>query len=102
MFFLKTRIHSWTNIVTSRFATVSQAGDISFVPQGYVHWIENIGNGPLHFLVMLSNEEPETIELSEIMASAPKATLAKALGLSKAVMDQIPTKKVMIAEGSVL
>jgi len=29
-------------------------GDISFVPRGYVHWIENIGSGQLHFLVISS------------------------------------------------
>lgn len=32
------------------------AGDISFVPQGYLHWIENMSDKELHFLVVLSHE----------------------------------------------
>src|SRR3954452_18102961 len=40
-------------------------GDISFIPQGHIHWIENRGRGPLHFLLVLASDEPETIMLSE-------------------------------------
>ena len=46
----------------------------SFVPRGYVHWIQNVGNGPLNFLVILSHELPETIELSETMTGVPAGT----------------------------
>ena len=78
------------------------AGDISFVPQGYVHWIENIGQGPLHFLVVLSHEEPETIELSEILSGIPKDTLAAALGVPKKLLEAIPEKTVTIGVGAIL
>ena len=79
-----------------------EAGDISFVPQGYAHWIENVGQGPLHFLVILSSEEPETIELSEILAGVPKDTLATALGLSRALLEGVPAKTVTIGAGPIL
>ena len=77
-------------------------GDISFVPQGYAHWIENVGDGPLHFLVILSHEEPETIETSEIIGGVPKPTLASALGLAEDLVNQLHGKTVTIGDGSIL
>ena len=79
-----------------------EEGDISFVPQGYVHWIENTGPGELRFLVTLSHEEPETIELSEILAEVPKTTLASTLGLSQDLLDKLPMARVTIGGGPVL
>ncbi len=79
-----------------------EAGDISFVPQGYVHWIENVGKGDLHFLVVLSHEEPETIELSEMLSGVPTETLAKVLGLSKDALRALPDKTIVIGGGPVL
>lgn len=77
-------------------------GDVSFVPQGHVHWIENAGDEDLKFLLTLSHEEPETIELSEILAEVPKSTLASALGLSEELLDKLPEARVTIGGGSVL
>lgn len=78
------------------------AGDISFVPQGYAHWIENVGEEPLHFLVVLSHEEPETIELSEILTGVPRESLARALGVSEGALEGLPDKTVTIGRGVVL
>lgn len=78
-----------------------EEGDISFVPQGYLHWIENTGKDNLHFLVVLSNEEPLTIELSEMLSGIPKETLTRAYGVSKAFFDELPKKTVTIGDGSV-
>jgi oxalate decarboxylase/phosphoglucose isomerase-like protein (cupin superfamily) len=71
-------------------------GDISFVPQGFIHWIENTGPDQLHFLVVLSNEEPLTIELSETVAGLPREVARKVLGLSDAGLDELPTEAVTI------
>lgn len=75
-------------------------GDISFVPRGYIHWIENIGSGQLHFLVILSNEIPETIELSETLGGVPAKTLAASLGVSEQLLEKLPAKAVTIGAGS--
>jgi len=75
-------------------------GDISFVPRGYVHWIENIGSGQLHFLVILSHEIPETIELSETLSGVPKKTLSASLGISDQFLEKLPEKAVTIGAGS--
>lgn len=71
-------------------------GDISFVPQGFVHWIENTGDERLHFLVVLSHEEPQTIELSETLAGVPDGVLAKVLGADQETLAALPKKAVVI------
>ena len=71
-------------------------GDISFVPQGYLHWIENLGDEPLSFLVVLSHEEPQTIEFSEMFSGVPNQTLAKMYEIPEAAFDQIPERTVII------
>jgi len=71
-------------------------GDISFVPQGFIHWIENTGDKPLHFLVVLSHEEPLTIELSETLAGLPRDVAQKVLGLSDEALEGLPQETVTI------
>jgi|HubBroStandDraft_6_1064221.scaffolds.fasta_scaffold842267_1 oxalate decarboxylase/phosphoglucose isomerase-like protein (cupin superfamily) len=75
-------------------------GDISFVPRGYVHWIENVGSEPLHFLVVLAHELPETIELSETLVGVPDKTLSAALGVPQNLLSGLPKKTVTIGAGS--
>jgi len=75
-------------------------GDISFVPRGYVHWIENIGNETLNFLVVLSHEQPETIELSETLIGVPRETLSSTLSVPKELLASLPKETVTIGGGS--
>ena len=76
-----------------------EPGDISFVTQGHLHWIENVGSEPLSFLVVLSHEEPATIELSEMLKGVPKETLARMYGVSERVFEAIPNRTVIIGGG---
>ena len=71
-------------------------GDISFVPQGFLHWIENTGDTPLSFLVVLSHEEPQTIELSEMIAGVPNEALGRMYGIDPKVFDAILRRTVTI------
>jgi len=73
-----------------------KTGDISFVPQGYLHWIENTGTEPLSFLVVLSHEEPLTIELSGMLAGVPNATLGNMYDVSEQVFEAIPDRTIVI------
>ena len=75
-------------------------GDISFVPRGYIHWIQNVGSEPLHFLVILSHEIPETIELSETLSGVPRKTLAASLGVSEQSLQDLPKGAITIGTGS--
>lgn len=70
-------------------------GDISFVPQGYLHWIKNVGSGPLEFLVVLSHEEPETLEMSEMMKGVPEADMSKMYGFDAKSLAGIPETGVL-------
>jgi oxalate decarboxylase/phosphoglucose isomerase-like protein (cupin superfamily) len=67
-----------------------EEGDISFVPQGYLHWIENTGKSNLRFLVILSDEEPETIELSEMVAGVPNNNIKQLFGVDAEAFGKIP------------
>ena len=77
-------------------------GDISFVPRGYVHWIENVGHETLNFLVVLSHEQPETIELSETLIGVPKETLSSTLNVPQDLLAKLPKETVTIGGGSKL
>jgi oxalate decarboxylase/phosphoglucose isomerase-like protein (cupin superfamily) len=48
-----------------------EPGDVCFIPQGHMHWIQNTGGIPLHFLLTLSHEEPQTIEFSALATGVP-------------------------------
>jgi len=74
-------------------------GDISFVPQGYLHWIENTASKDLEFLVVLSHEEPETIELSEMLAGVSNDTLGKLYGLRADMFKHVPKSGIRIGKG---
>lgn len=39
-------------------------GELAFQPQGWPHWMENIGEGPLVGIFMYSHEQPVTIDLT--------------------------------------
>jgi oxalate decarboxylase len=41
-------------------------GDVTFIPTGYFHWIENKSTKPVHFLLILNHAEPKTIELKSV------------------------------------
>lgn len=69
------------------------------MPQGFLHWIENRGDEPLSFLVVLSHEQPLTVELSEMLAGVPNETLAKMYEVSPSVFERIPAKTVVIGGG---
>lgn len=57
-----------------------EPGDAAFVPRGYLHWIENVGETPARFLLVVSHETPETIELADMIAGAPQAVSRKTAG----------------------
>ncbi|MBR1066493.1 cupin domain-containing protein [Bradyrhizobium liaoningense] len=48
-----------------------QSGDAAFVPQGYVHWIENNSKAQARFILIATHERPETIEVQAVNAAVP-------------------------------
>ena len=76
--------------------TLRVAAGGSMKSLGWTVRIENTGSEPLHFLVILSHEEPLTIELSETLAGIPNEVLAKVLGMSESALGELPTEAVTI------
>ena len=48
-----------------------QPGSISFVPEGYTHYIQNTGDEELHVILAFTHEQPETTDLSQALPSFP-------------------------------
>jgi oxalate decarboxylase/phosphoglucose isomerase-like protein (cupin superfamily) len=64
-------------------------GDLAFIPQGALHWIENIGDEDLQFTLILSHEAPQTIELTEMLAGVPEDVLARVLDVSEELLADL-------------
>ena len=78
-------------------------GDIFFVPQGYAHYIENIGADECHFLLAFNNgafNEFSTFSITEWIAQTPKDVLIKNFGLPADVFEKFPKKEVYMALGT--
>lgn len=50
-------------------------GDVSFVPQGLVHYQQNLGCEPATFLVSLNSEDPGAIVLITLFFELPSEAL---------------------------
>lgn len=57
------------------------AGSVTFVPNGYAHYIQNTGSGTLRMVIAFSHEEPEHINLSETLDYVPREFLAETFGV---------------------
>jgi oxalate decarboxylase len=58
-----------------------EAGDISFIPQGWFHSIKNIGDEELSLLVVFNNESPNDIGISVGLGGMSNKVLAETLGV---------------------
>ncbi len=47
-------------------------GELAFQPMGWVHWFENTSDQPLFAVFMYSHEQPETIDLPDVLPNLPK------------------------------
>jgi oxalate decarboxylase len=81
-----------------RIETLNQ-GDVGFIPQGYGHSLENVGNEPCRVLIGFNSGIYEEIDLSEWIASNPVDVLATNFGQPASVFAKFPRKDVFIADG---
>ena len=47
-------------------------GEVAFQPAGWPHWLENTGDEPMFALFMYSHEQPETIDMPDVIPGLPK------------------------------
>jgi oxalate decarboxylase len=57
-------------------------GSITFVPNGYTHYIQNTSPDDLHVLTAFTHEQPETTDLSQALPGIPTLLLAQTFGVS--------------------
>ena len=72
-------------------------GDVGYVPQGYGHYIENVGEEECRVLFAFNSGEYQEISLSGWLASNPRLLLATNFGVSETIISRFPKKDVFIA-----
>lgn len=65
-------------------------GDVGYVPMGYGHYLENIGEGECRMLFVFNNPVYQEIGLAEWMASNPPELVATNFGVPEAVVAKFP------------
>jgi len=74
-----------------------EKGDVGYIPQGYGHSLENIGDEPCRVLIGFNTGIYEEIDLSEWIARNPVDVLATNFGKPAALFEKFPHKDVFIA-----
>ena len=77
-----------------------QQGDVGYIPQGYGHSIENIGDKPARLLIGFNTGTYETIDLTQWIAGNPVDVLATTFGQSAEFCEKFPHEDVFIADRS--
>lgn len=71
---------------TEQFA----AGDVGYVPQGYGHYIENVGPEELELVLAFNNGNYESISITAWMAANPALLLATNFGVQESAFAGFP------------
>ena len=75
-----------------------EKGDVGYIPQGYGHSLENVGDKPCRVLIGFNSGIYEEIDLSEWMAGNPPDVLATNFGKPAALFEKFPHKDVFITD----
>lgn len=67
-----------------------EAGDTSYIPMGYIHYIENIADGDTNIIVAFNHESPEDVGISDALGSVPNSLLEKTFGVGPKTFDSLP------------
>ena len=67
-----------------------EKGDVGYIPQGYGHSIENVGNKPCRVLIGFNTGIYETIDLSQWIAGNPTDVLATNFGKPAVAVREVP------------
>jgi oxalate decarboxylase len=70
--------------------------DVAFTPQGFGHYVENIGDGDAYVMVVHNHAEFTTIELSEWVAGGSLAIFASTLNMPAEALAEAPAERVFI------
>jgi oxalate decarboxylase len=76
-----------------------EKGDVGYIPQGYGHSIENVGDRPGRVLIGFNSGTYETIDLSQWIAGNPADVLATNFSQPAELFARFPHRDVFIAGG---
>jgi oxalate decarboxylase len=65
-------------------------GDVCFIPQGFGHWVEQLGGVPTQTVILFNNPLYTEISLSQWLAANPARLLADNFGVTAEVIDKLP------------
>ena len=74
------------------------ADDVGYVPQGYGHYIENIGSDDLEVVLALNNGAYESISITAWMAANPPLLLATNFGVPESTFAGFPKRGTIMPE----
>jgi oxalate decarboxylase len=74
-----------------------EKGDVGYIPQGYGHSIENVGENRCRVLIGFNTGVYEDIDLSAWMAGNPLDVLATNFGKPASLFEKFPKRDVFIA-----
>jgi oxalate decarboxylase len=72
-------------------------GDVGYIPQGYGHSIENVGDKPARVLIGFNSGAYETIDLSQWIAGNPADVLATNFAQPPELFAEFPPHDVFVA-----
>jgi len=72
--------------------------DVAFTPQGFGHYVENIGDGEAYVMVVHNNADFTTVDVSEWVAGGAASLFASTLNIPVEAFDEAPTKRVFIGK----
>lgn len=75
-----------------------ERGDVGYIPQGYGHSLENVGDKRCRVLIGFNSGIYESIDLSRWIAGNPVDVLATNFGKPPAVFEKFPRRGVIIAD----
>src|ERR1700732_2736450 len=73
-----------------------QAGDVGYVEQTLLHYIENTGDTDLIFLEMFKSSFYQDLSLSEWLAHTPPELVMAHLNIDRATLDAVPRDELVI------
>jgi oxalate decarboxylase len=67
-----------------------QAGQVGFVPQGFGHYVEQVGEEPTKFILLFNSPVFEEISISKWLAGNPASLIADNFRISREQVDRMP------------
>lgn len=67
-------------------------GQVAFIPQGFGHYIEQVGDEPTQLLILFNSGVYQEISLAAWLGANPAYLLESNFGASKDVVDKLPKK----------